>query len=343
MTVTIRELDSAAEPRWEAFVAAHPDATFFHRAGWKHVIERSFGHHTHYLYAEENGRIRGILPLAHYNSRLFGNGLIANGCCMAGGPVAEDEDTHRALDEYAVGLMDKLGASYIEYRQPVRRHTDWAAKDSLYATFARPIAANADEDLKQIPRKQRAVVRKALDGTLTDNIDDTIDRFYPLYAVSVRNLGTPVFARAYFRNLLDVFGQDCHILTISQAGRPISSVLSFTFRNRIMPYYAGAGAEARDLGANDFMYWRLMRRAADHGSTLFDFGRSKIGTGPYAFKKNWGFAPVPVVHEYKIKDGEALPDVNPKNPKYRVFITLWKRLPLPLANLIGPHIVRHIG
>lgn len=343
MTHVVRRLDEAARPRWEAYVAAHPEATFFHRSGWQRVIEHSFGQDTHYLYVEREGAMRGVLPLAFYRSRLFGRALIANGCCMGGAPIASDEASYGALDAAATALMDELGAEYLEYRRPVHRHADWKAKDSLYATFERDIAADEEANLKQIPRKQRAVVRKALDAGLTDEEDAGIDRFFPLYAESVRNLGTPVFAKTYFRTLLEVFGDDCGILTVSHGGRPVSSVLSFTFRDRIMPYYVGASREARALGSTDLLYWRLMRRAAQRGCGVFDFGRSKVGTGPYHFKKNWGFSPEPVVHEYRTRNGAPVPEINPLNPKYRLFIALWKRLPLPLANLLGPHIVRNIG
>ncbi|HTH18424.1 MAG TPA: FemAB family XrtA/PEP-CTERM system-associated protein [Magnetospirillum sp.] len=343
MSLSVKRLDDAALARWEAFVLGHPDATFFHRAGWREVIERSFGHRTYYLYAEEDGVLRGVLPLAHYRSWMFGNALIANGCCMGGAPVAEDERADDALDAEACRLMEEVGAKYLEYRQPIRRHGHWQARDSLYATFARPMAADEDEALKQIPRKQRAVVRKALQNELDDVVETNIDHFYPLYALSVRNLGTPVFGRAYFRNLLEIFGPACDILTVMHQGRPISSVLSFYFRDRVMPYYIGSAPDARDLGANDFVYWRLMRRAAERGYSIFDFGRSKVGTGPYAFKKNWGFEPVPVVHEYRLRGEESLPELNPTNPKYRLFIDLWKRLPLPLANAMGPYVVRNIG
>jgi hypothetical protein len=157
MSILVRELDVGSWLRWEEYAAAHPQATFFHRAGWKNVIERSFGHNTHFLYAERDGALCGILPLAHFRSRLFGNALISNGCCMGGGPIAEDAEAYQALDARAVELMHTLGANYIEYRQPAVRHDDWRARDDLYATFERPIAADPAENLKQIPRKQRAV------------------------------------------------------------------------------------------------------------------------------------------------------------------------------------------
>ncbi len=343
MPIIVKTLDLSAWAAWEDYAAGHPDATFFHRAGWSRVIEASFGHPTHYLYAERGGRVCGLLPLAHYRSWMFGNALISNACCMGGGPVADDDGAYAALDAAALALMERVGADYLEYRRPCRRHADWRCRDNLYVTFEQPIDRDEETALKRIPRKQRAVVRKALQSGLADEMDTGIDRFYALYAANVHNHGTPVFSKGYFRNLMAEFGADCDILTVCHEGTALSSVLSFYHRGRVMPYYTGSAGLARDLGANDFMYWRLMRRAADRGCTIFDFGRSKIGTGPYAFKKNWGFDPIPVVHEYRTRDGQSLPDLNPLNPKYRLFIAVWKRLPLPVANLLGPNIVRNIG
>lgn len=343
MTVTVRTLDQGAKAAWEAFVEQCPGATFFHRAGWASVIERSFGQKTHFLYAERGGQICGVLPLAHVKSRLFSNGLVSTAYCVGGGIAALDDEAYDALDRHAQSLLASSGAEYLEYRDPARLHDGWERREGLYAGFSRPIAAAEDENLKQIPRKQRAVVRKTLESDLQDVIDTDVDRFFSLYAPSVRNLGTPVYAKKYFANLLTEFGKDCDILTITHQGRAISSVLNFYFRDQVMPYYTGCVAEARSLGANDFMYWRLMRRAVERGYSVFDFGRSKVGTGPYSFKKNWGFEPRPVVHEFKMRDGGPVPEINPTNPKYRMFIALWKRLPLPIANLLGPHIVRNIA
>lgn len=347
LSYTVTELgsgDPAAAERWDTFVAACPETTFFHRAGWKLVIERSFGQRCHFLMAERGGEIRGILPLVLVKSRLFGTRLVSTGWGVAGGAALAEEAALPALDAAAEALMRETGAAYIEIRDPARPHHAWPKKEGLYATFDRAIAPDEDACLKQIPRKQRAVVRKALENAaLTWRRDDDTDLCWRLFALGMRNLGTPVFARRYFRTLKDVFGDDCDVLTVFDRGRPVSSVLNFYFRDRVMPFYTGADPAARGTGAADLMYWRLMRDAADHGYAVFDFGRSKIGTGPFSFKKNWGFTPRPVIHEFLLAEGEAMPDVNPNNPRYRRKIEAWKRLPLPVANLIGPWIGRQVG
>jgi len=159
----------------------------------------------------------------------------------------------------------------------------------------------------------------------------------------VRNLGTPVFARRYFRALKAEFGEACECLVLRKDGVAVSGVLSFYFRDQVLPYYGGGSHAARALRANELMYFDLMRRASAKGCRVFDFGRSKLGTGAYAFKKNWGFPPAPLAYEYKLRRGDKLPDVNPLNPKYRLMIAAWKRLPLPLANALGPWIARSLG
>jgi FemAB-related protein (PEP-CTERM system-associated) len=344
MAIVCRPLESAAEDAWDAFVAGLPDGTFFHRAAWRRVIERSFGHPAHYVLAERDGAITGVLPLVHVRTRLFGNTLISNPFCAYGGPLAVDRESAAALEAYAEALMQRVGATATEFRFLHPAGNDWVARQDLYVTFRKPIAADADANMKAIPRKQRAMVRKAMQNGLTSAASiDRVDQFHRVYAESVRNLGTPVFSRRYFRCLVEAFGESCDIVTVLDDGRPIASVLNFYFRDEVLPYYGGGTQAARARAGNDFMYWEVMRRAAARGARLFDFGRSKIGSGSFAFKKNWGFAPEPLHYRYKLAPGGAIPEHNPFNPKYRLLIAAWKRLPLPVANLIGPHIVRGIG
>jgi FemAB-related protein (PEP-CTERM system-associated) len=150
--------------------------------------------------------------------------------------------------------------------------------------------------------------------------------------------------RHYFDTLLRVFGKDCEILTVTGPdGRLLSSVLSFHFRDEVLPYYAGDDESARYLAANDFKYWELMRRSCERGLKVFDYGRSKRGTGSFAFKKNWGFEPTPLHYEYCLYKRDSIPQNNPANAKYRLFIEAWRRMPIGLANWLGPHIVRNLG
>ena len=187
------------------------------------------------------------------------------------------------------------------------------------------------------------MVRKGIERGLAATVDRDVDALHPIYAESVRNLGTPVFSRRYFRILADTFGSDMDVLTVHDGPTPVASVMNFYWRDEVLPYYGGGTAAARECHANDFMYWEVMRHAAARGAKMFDYGRSKVGTGSFAFKKNWGFVPEPLQYCFRLAPGAAVPEVNPLNPKYRLFIAAWKRLPLPVANVIGPHIVRGLG
>ncbi len=348
MAVTCRPLDPAAAPAWDRFVDAMPNGTFFHRAAWADVFTRAFGHNAHYMMAERDGAVTGVAPLVHVKTRLFGNTLISSPFCVYGGPLAADRESFEALDAHAASLMRSTGATAMEYRfrEPPEDgwlDGEWHAKDDLYVTFRKPIGANDDANMKAIPRKQRAMVRKGIDRGLTSRVGRGVDALHAVYAESVRNLGTPVFSRGYFRLLTEVFADQVDVLTVLDGERPVAAVLNFYDRGEVLPYYGGGTAQARSVAANDFMYWEVMRHAAARGCTSFDFGRSKVGTGAFSFKKNWGFAPQPLLHRFRLKPGTAVPDLNPLNPKYRLFIAAWKRLPLPVANRLGPIIVRGVG
>lgn len=341
--VTVRQASSDDLPRWDAYVRAAPSASFFHLSGWKTAVEQAYGHDCPYLLAEEGETIVGVLPLVRTKSLLFGHALTSTAFAVHGGPVGDSGDVVRALATHASGLADRYGADYLEFRSVERTGLEWPCRDNAHATFRRAIGPDPEANLRAIPRKQRAVVRKAIDRGLTSEMDDDLERFYRLYATSVRNLGTPVFPKRWFRALKHVFGDACDVLTVADQGKPVSAVLSFYFRDSVLPYYGGGGRDARSLGANDFMYYDLMCRAGARGCTLFDFGRSKVGSGAFAFKRNFGFEPTPLHYEYYLRDRETLPDTSPNNPKYRLMIALWSRLPLPLANALGPFFSRYLG
>lgn len=328
--------------RWDDFVFACPDATFFHRAGWESVIREVFRHRTHFLFAESGGQIVAVLPLAEVRSRLFGHALTSLPFCVYGGAVGEPSAVEQ-LEAEAAALGERLGVQHLELRQLTPRHADWPRQD-LYVTFRKHLAEDDEANMLAIPRKQRAMVRKGITRGLRAEIDEDARRFFGLYADNVRRHGTPALPRAFFERLRAEFGSDCEVLTVTDAdGRPVSSVLSFYFRDEVLPYYAGDSVHARELAANDFKYWALMCRGVARGARLFDFGRSKRSTGSFAFKRNWGFEPQPLHYEYRLYRRETVPQNNPLNPKYRAFIALWRHLPLPVANALGPLIVRNLG
>lgn len=345
----VRELGAASgsvpgiEAAWDTFVQQCPDATFFHLASWRRILEQSLGHRAYYLYSVRAGEVTGLLPLGHVKSLLFGNALISVPFCVYGGVVAQDQQAAHSLTEAACDLAEELNVDYLELRHRERRIPGWPCKDDLYVTFGKPIDPEPDKNLQAIPRKQRAMVRKGIKNGLQSEVDMDVTRFFRIYADSVHRLGTPVFPKRYMQALRQEFEADCDVITVTKDGEPVSSVLSFYFRDQVLPYYGGGTTQARALAGFDFLYWEVMRRACEQGYRWFDYGRSKRGTGSFSFKKNWGFEPQPLYYEYHLVRAKQIPEINPLNPKYRLFIAGWKRLPLFAANWLGPWIARRIG
>ena len=341
--LTVRPYREGDRAAWAAFAEASPEATFFHRIEWRDLIEDVFHHRTHYLVAERGGRLSGVLPLAQVRSRLFGHSLVSLPFAVYGGAAADDEASRSALHRAATDLAGELRVDHLELRNRVAREPSWPRQE-IYVTFRKEIAADVEANLAAIPRKQRAMVRKGIARGLTSEIDTGVERFFELYADNMHRHGTPPFSRRYFEALSSTFGRGCEVMTVlGPQGRPVSSVLSFYFRDEVLPYYAGDVTDARELAANDFKYWELMRRACERGCRVFDYGRSKRDSGSFDFKKNWGFVPEPLHYEVQLLRRASLPQNNPANPKFRAFIGMWRRLPRPVANAIGPAIVRNLG
>jgi len=330
--------DAAAAARIDAFVREHPEGTPFHRPQWSRAVAEGAGCRAHFLAAEQNGALVGVLPLSEIRSALFGGSLVSAGFGVGGGILAHSSEAAAALTDAVVALAQALRCPSIELRGGTLPPF-WRQSEGIYAGFVRDLPHGEEAILKSIPRKQRAEVRKAIDNRLDVTVGRDLDTHFRVYATSVRNLGTPVFPRRLFRAMLDAFGDDADILTVSRGGEPLSAVLSFYMNGTVYPYWGGGTGAARGARANELMYFELMKHASARGCTRFDFGRSKLGTGAFAFKKNWGFEPQPLVYASWGKARE----INPLSPKYRLKIAAWKRLPLPIANRLGPMIAKGLG
>ena len=341
--MNIRSATEQDAARWDAYVLGHPQGTFSHRFGWKRIIENTYGHAGHYLLAEQDGELRGVLPLGQVKHLLFGHSLISVPFCVAGGVLADSVQVQGALEEAAADLARQLGVDYLEVRNAQPQREDWLRKDGLYVGFRRELSEDHEANLLAIPRKQRAMVRKGIKAGLVGEPDPGIDNLYEAYSQSVRNLGTPVFPKKHFQAIRDEFGDDVDVITIRYQGEVVASVMNYYFRDQVLPFYGGGISAARSLAANDFMYWEVMRRAVEKGCRVFDFGRSKVDTGSYRFKKHWGFEPQPLNYEYLLVKATAMPDLNPSNPKYALFIRAWKSLPIGISRTLGPWLARGLA
>ena len=338
--------DSDAEA-WNQFVLSHPQGTMFHTVEWKTVIEETFGHRSHYLLAESTDsenrtHLAGILPLFEIRSRLFGHSLISVPFAEKGGALAESPSSARHLLERASSLAEQMGAAYVELRNS--EHVDGLPAKDLYYSFRKEILSESDANLKAIPRKQRRMVRVGLKSGLKAEFgQDRLPDFYRLLAISFHRLGTPIFTCKLFENFIRAFGDQVSVMVVLEPGGSIvAGVMSFYFQDTVLPYYAGSLTEYRNMAPNDFMYWSLMEHGRQNGYTWFDFGRSKIETGSFKFKKHWGFEPEPLAYQYLLNTAREIPNISPANPKYQKRIELWRKLPLWSTKVIGPMVSKYL-
>lgn len=326
--------------QWDRYVERHRGGTFFHLFGWSDVIRTAYGYEPLYLAARRGGDIVGVLPLIDVRSPLLGRSLVSTAFTVGGGPLGDDETVVAALAQAAVSLGATRRVQYVEFRSRHDGLDGWIEKAGKYAGFKLALQGDADEQLAAIPKRRRAEIRKALaaekTGELRLRLENDADGFYALYARSVHGLGTPAFPKRFLGGILGAFADRTELSFVDYKGAPAAGLLSFYFKDAVLPYYVGAAASARDARAHEFLYWSLMRRAAGRGVRSFDFGRSKIGSGAWRFKKLWGVEPEPLVYQYKLIAARAAPDVSPTNPKFAAVSGLWKRLPSGVANRLGP-------
>jgi FemAB-related protein (PEP-CTERM system-associated) len=329
---------------WDAFVMSSQESTNYHRLGWRQVIEKSFGHTTYYLAASNhNDEICGILPLVHLKSRLFGNFLASLPFFNYGGFVCDEDSTGKALLASTRGLLGELHAAYAELR-----HLDCCleglATRQHKVTMILELENDADSQWTVLDAKVRNQVRKAEKCGLKALTGHTelLDGFYEVFCRNMRDLGTPVYGKDFFLNVLETFPDTTRIISVTLDGITVASGILTWFRDTLEVPWASSISDHRGKCPNNLLYWEAIRFAIGNGSRKFDFGRSTPGEGTYRFKKQWGAKPVQLYWQYLLDEGKHLPELNPGNPKYGLAIKVWQRLPLAVANVLGPRIVRSI-
>ncbi len=342
MPTEVRQFAGDRE-EWDDFVRRTPGGTFFHLIGWRDVLEDCFRFRSCYLLARRAAEIVGVLPLCELRSALSGRCLLSLPFAVEGGICSADDEARRALEDAVLRLSRDRGARYLELRDGLDG-AKFQMREGLYYRFRRPLLASDEENLAAIPRKQRRMVRVGQQSGLEARVDaGDLDVFYDLYARSVRQLGTPVFPRRYFRRLLDQFPDDSCLLTVRYEGTPVAGVLSFFFNDTVLPYYAGSRHEFFRYAVNDFMYWELMRYARGRGARTFDFGRSKKGTGAYDFKCHWGFEPEPLRYRVYSPNNAPVDGHTASDGHVQFLRQAWRRLPLPMTKFLGPFFIRRFG
>lgn len=325
---------------WDEYVLRHADGTPFHRIQWRDLVARHFRHRPRYLAARKGGRLVGVLPLFETRSMLSGKALVSVPYAVYGGPLADSDEVADALLAAAEQILRREGHRFAELRT-LRSHRDDLADTGLYVTFRRTLPENPEECLDMIPRKSRATTRQARDRHRLQLVEGRrwLVGFHDLFVRNKGRLGSPCFPRRFFERVLDSYGHAARLHGVVQDGRLLVAAISLVQTGVFNPYWSGSVPGADRLGASNFLYWRLMQRAVLEGCHTFDFGRSRVDTGPFHFKRHMGFEPTGLQYRYLLAPGAEVPRVNPSNPVFRLPKLVLQRLPSPLLKLVGPRLM----
>jgi len=342
--MNVRLCQSDAErAQWEAFVEAHPAATKFHQWNWRHVIENTFGWPAFNLMATEGAAVKGILPLAWKKSRLFGSFVSSLPSISGGGLLAGDRETELLLMEEAKRLTRELKAGYLELRHREDRGLHLASSSDR-VTVTLPLEKDEEKMWSGLKSHVRTKVRKGMNSGLAAEFggDEFLKEFYTVFAQKMRELGTPVYSPAFFREILRAFPGRIEICLVRHKGKTVAAAFLNSYRGVVEAQWSASDREALAMKPNMFLFWSILRRAVERGLQELDFGRSWTGTGSYDFKMQWGGRAVPLHWDYWHPNANHANGVNRKNPKFQVFIRAWQKLPLPVTTLVGPRIARYL-
>ncbi|SFM53417.1 FemAB family XrtA/PEP-CTERM system-associated protein [Marinobacter zhejiangensis] len=340
-------IESSADARdgaIEQYLERHPGASIWHQPVVTSFISTTYSHETRYFFAlGEGGRVVGVLPVVQLNSRLFGNFLVSLPYFNYGGVLADNPDIAGKLIEACNEWRDQQGAEHLELRACEDSGLGYQQRTDK-VTFWLPLPEHPDDLWNSFKPKLRAQVRrgeKEVSGLHVGGCE-LLDDFYHVFSNNMRDLGTPVYGKDFFRNLLQSLDGHAWLVVAKIDGKPAGCAFITGFKGRMEIPWASTLRRYSHTGINMTMYWEILKLAIARGYGLFDFGRCSRDAGTYRFKQQWGAQPIDLFWDYVMPEGHELPALNPDNPKFKLLIAVWQRLPLFVANFLGPHIVKDL-
>jgi serine/alanine adding enzyme len=343
--MAIRLYNEKDSDRWGSYVNHSDGSTCYHHIGWKDVIEKTFGHKTHYLIAEnQNGEMTGLLPLVHLKSLLFGSFMVSLPYFNYGGICADNEEIGDELLGEAVRIAQHEKANHIELRHS-RPMTNGMPVKTGKVSMILDLPEDSENLWKGFSSNLRRKIRKPAKEGMEARIgrEEELDNFYAVFSINMRDLGTPVYSKDFFRNILTVFPDNTWICTVyNREAKPVASLFMVDFKENIEMPWVSSIRSFNKFYPNFLLYWTALKFGCEKGYKAFDFGRSTPGEGTYRFKEQWGAKPRQLYWHYWLRDGGPLPEINPHNPKYQLAIKLWSKLPVGVTRVFGPGIVRNL-
>ncbi len=329
--------------RWNDYVASHPAGCIHHRAEWAQLLQQSYGHESHcFIALDSDNNIVGLLPLARLKSRLFGDLLVSMPFFQRAGAIADHPLIEDKLIAAANQCAQDLGSDRVEYRDDIPRQAMPVQSHKVNMVLALPDNKTAlwqsfSSKLRAQIKRPKRVAPQVLFGH-TELIDD----FYAVYARNMRDLGSPLHSKQFILNILQQFPENSWLTVVQLENKPVAGAFLLAYKDTMEIPLASTIRDVNHLSINMLLYWQVLKFAISKAYKNFDFGRSTKDAGTYRFKKQWGAKAKPLYWHYWLKDGAELPELNPSNPKYALVIFLWKRLPVRLSQLLGPHLVKYI-
>ncbi len=340
--VEIAPLGAESAAEWDAYVDRHPQSSLYHRSVWHGVIHEVFGHEVIRLAARDATGLAGVLPLVRLRSRLFGDYMVSMPFFNYGGALARSAVIAQQLMSAAGAEACRVGCGHVEFRDTVA-HEGWKVRTDKVAmqltlpeTYEQLWAALGTKLRAQIRRPQKEGAEVLRGGA------ELLSRFYAVFARNMRDLGTPVYSRSFFETVLRALPDSASIMVVQHKRRPVAAGFLLGFRDRLEIPWASSLREYNPLGVNMLLYAEALKAAIESGYRVFDFGRSSVDSGTYRFKKQWGAAAQQLYWHYWLAEHREMPRLTPDNPKYRLAIAAWQRLPVCIANGLGPMIVKYL-
>jgi FemAB-related protein (PEP-CTERM system-associated) len=328
---------------WEAFVERHPETTNDHRWGWRRVLSESFGFEPHYLAAVQGGEVVGILPLFRIPRGLGRCALVSIPFANYGGICADSPEAAAALLAQAKRLTTQLRALYLALHHVQPLQIDGLQPHALYSRFTYPITGDAQQMWKGLHHNSRNNIKKAQSQGLQLEASRDASALYEIHTRTVHRLGTPCFPRRYFELILECFGPRAEIFYVLHQGRRIAYDFMVYHKQSIICQFNGSLSEFFQLKPNNILFWHALKSGCERGFRELDYCRSRKDSGPAEFKRRLKFVEVPLGYQYHLPTGRAVPEHNPSNPKYRLLIQAWQRLPLAMTTVLGPRLVRYLA
>jgi len=321
------------------------NTSLYHLTEWCSLINHVFKHDTYYFYAKSvSNEIIGILPVVRIKSKLFGNYMVSMPYFNYGGAIANHSYIEEDLMEKAISIAKELNVKHIEFRDiKHRKQAGWPVRTDK-VNMIMQLPENINVLNKKLGSKIRAQIKRPQrEGVqIINGHIELCDEFYDVFSHNMRDLGTPVYSKKLFIEILKTFPDKSQIFIVRLQNKPVGAAFLISFSKKLEIPWASTLKKYNSLGINMYMYWEILKYAIENKYQEFDFGRSTINSGTYRFKKQWGAVPLQLYWHYWLNDGEKLPQLNITNEKYKFAIKVWKNLPLIFTNWIGPKLVKNL-